>query len=313
MPNPSPAIGPDAVLPPPPLGRRHAVGGRRLMLHRSGSGGPAVVFLPGGGMVGLDYLNIHDRTAELTTSVLYDRAGTGWSDRAELPRSAGEVADELHGLLRSADIPAPYILVGHSLGGSYARMFAQRFPAQVAGLLLLDPSHEDFLARVPEEVRQHTEQMRQQLEQLRIEGLPDPTPEQLRQVLDQLAPISGGWPESVRRPLVDYHLDAWRTSLDEAWNLDSEIADELRSGPGLPDVPLIVLTALAEEEAEARMWPAETRQKCSDAKAALHAELARSVRNGEHRTLADAGHVWLHEQRADAVLRAIDDLLRTAR
>ncbi|MFF7250073.1 alpha/beta fold hydrolase [Embleya sp. NPDC008237] len=315
MPNSSPALRPDAALslPAPPLGRRHVVAGRRLMLHRSGSGGPAVVFLPGGGMVGLDYLNIHNRTAESTTSVLYDRAGTGWSDRVELPRSAGEVADELHDLLCSADIPAPYILVGHSLGGSYARMFAQRFPARVAGLLLLDPSHEDFLARVPEEVRQHAEQMRQQVEELRLGGLPEVTPEQLQQALDQLEPVSRRWPESVRRPLLDYHLDAWRTGIDEAWNLDSEVAGELRSGPGLPDVPLIVLTALAEEEAEARTWPAETRQKCSDAKAALHAELARSVPNGEHRTLDDAGHVWLHQERADAVLQAVDDLLHMAR
>ncbi|GCD93063.1 alpha/beta fold hydrolase [Embleya hyalina] len=313
MPNPSPAVHGDTALPPPPLGVRHAVGGRRLMLHRSGSGGPAVVFLPGSGMVGLDYVNIHNRTAELTTSVLYDRAGTGWSDPAELPRPAAEVADELHDLLRSADIPGPYLLVGHSLGGSYARVFAQRFPARVAGLLLLDPSHEDFLARVPEEVRRHAERTRREVEHMLREGVPDPTPEQLRQALDQLAPISDGWPESLRRPLLDYHLNAWRTGIDEAWNLDGEVADELRSGPGLPDVPLIVLTALAEEEAEVLMWSAETRQACSDVKAALHAQLARSVSKGEHRTLADAGHLWLHEERADAVLQAVDDLLHAAR
>ena len=61
----------------PPLGRYYDVGGRRLLLHRSGSGSPAVVFLPGAGTVGLDYLNVQERAAELTTSVLYDRAGTG--------------------------------------------------------------------------------------------------------------------------------------------------------------------------------------------------------------------------------------------
>ncbi|MFE2866304.1 alpha/beta fold hydrolase [Embleya sp. NPDC059259] len=306
------AIRPRAALSQPPLGRRYTAGGRRLMLHRSGSGGPAVVFLPGGGMVGLDYLNIHDRTAERTTCVLYDRAGTGWSDSAELPRSAAEVTDELHDLLHAAEVPAPYVLVGHSLGGAYARVFAQRFPAQVAGLLLLDPSHEDFLAHVPEEVREYGERMRRQMAQLRQEP-PDPTPEQLRHAVDQLAPISGRWPESVREPLIDHHIGAWRTSIDEAWNLDGEVADELRSGPGLPDVPLIVLTALAEEAGEAELWPAETLRRCSEVKAVLHAELAGSVRNGEHRILDDAGHVWLHEERADAVLQAIDDLLRAAR
>jgi len=71
-----------------PLGRHHQVAGKRLLLHRSGSGSPTVVFLPGAGAVGLDYLNVQERAAELTTSVLYDRAGTGWSEHAELPRTA---------------------------------------------------------------------------------------------------------------------------------------------------------------------------------------------------------------------------------
>nr|BFD80606.1 hypothetical protein StreXyl84_00070 [Streptomyces sp. Xyl84] len=128
----SPTPGPQAALAEPPLGHLYEVGGRRLMLHRTGTGGPAVVFLPGAGQVGLDYLNIHDRAAELTTSVIYDRAGTGWSQGAQLPRTAAEVTDELRDLLRAAGVPAPYLLVGHSLGGAYARHFAQRFPDETA-------------------------------------------------------------------------------------------------------------------------------------------------------------------------------------
>ncbi|MFI6739913.1 hypothetical protein ACIBI9_43920 [Nonomuraea sp. NPDC050451] len=60
-----------------PLGRRYQVGARQLFLHRSGTRGPAVVFLPGASALGLDYLNLHDRISAFTTSVLYDRAGTG--------------------------------------------------------------------------------------------------------------------------------------------------------------------------------------------------------------------------------------------
>ena len=123
----------------PPLGRFFTLGDRRLLLHRSGSGSPPVIFLAGGGAVGLDYLNVQVRTAELTTSVLYDRAGTGWSDSVDLPRTSAEVTDELRALLRVADIAGPYLLVGHSLGGLYARHYAQRFPDEIAGLVLLDP------------------------------------------------------------------------------------------------------------------------------------------------------------------------------
>src|SRR5580704_8387745 len=141
---PNPSKGEDAMAPQqeldrqhetpgtdaPPAGRWYEVGGRRLMLHRSGTGGPAVVILPGASAVGLDYLNIHDRGV------------TGWSDPVDLPRSAADVAAELHDLLRAAGVPGPYLLAAHSLGGAYARRFAQLFPGDVAGFLYLDAFYE---------------------------------------------------------------------------------------------------------------------------------------------------------------------------
>ena len=103
-------LGSDA----PPIGQRYDVGGRRLWLDRSGSGGPAVVFLAGASAVGLDYLNVHHQTAELTTSVLYDRGGTGWSDPADLPRSAARGRDRAAGTCCApAGVPGPYLLVPH--------------------------------------------------------------------------------------------------------------------------------------------------------------------------------------------------------
>nr|WP_245687603.1 alpha/beta hydrolase [Peterkaempfera griseoplana] len=287
------------------MGRPYDIGGRRLMLHRSGSGGPAVVFLPGAGQIGLDYLNAHDRTAELTTSVLYDRAGTGWSDPVELPRSAAEVTRELRELLRAADVPGPHLLVGHSLGGAYARLHAQRHPDEVAGLLLLDPFHEDLHALAPQEARDRIEQMH---------GMepPEPTPEQLAESRRRIAPFFARWPEHVREPLADYHLAAWRTGLREDRNLYDEVAEELRHAPSLPDVPLIVVTVRGHDETQAQLWPEETLRRINEAKTALHAGLAASVPRGEHRILDDAGHGWLHEERQDAVLQAIGDLLRRA-
>ena len=107
---------PKVIAATPPVGRFYDLQGRRLMLHRTGDGRPAVVFLPGAGMVGLDFLNIHERISHFTTSVVYDRAGTGWSEPINLPRSAAEVTDELRSLLKVAEVQAPYVLVGHSLG-----------------------------------------------------------------------------------------------------------------------------------------------------------------------------------------------------
>ncbi|MEV7405493.1 alpha/beta hydrolase [Streptomyces sp. NPDC091267] len=301
--HPLPSREPGTTLPEPPLGRLYDAGGRRLMLHRSGAGGPAVVFLPGAGQVGLDYLNVHAKVAELTTSVLYDRAGTGWSQRAELPRTAAEVAGELHDLLRAADVPGPYVLVGHSLGGAYARHFAQRFPGEVAALLLLDPFHEDLHGRVPQEARDR-------LAQSHGQEPPDLTDEQFEQARTQAAPLFAKWPEPVREPLIEHHLrTAWRAGLREDRNLYDEVAGELRTGGGLPEVPLIVLTALGHDDTQAHLWSDGVLRAINEAKSALHAQLASSLPGGEQRIIGDAGHGWLHEERQDAVLLAIGDLL----
>ncbi|WP_143860677.1 alpha/beta fold hydrolase, partial [Nocardia cerradoensis] len=101
----------------PPIGGFQEIDGRRIFVHRSGSGGPPVVFLPGASAVGLDYFGVQQQVSRFTTAVLYDRGGTGYSDSLTLPRTAAEVATELHGLLRAQNIAAPYVLAAHSLGG----------------------------------------------------------------------------------------------------------------------------------------------------------------------------------------------------
>src|SRR5271154_4988548 len=95
--------------PAPPIGRLIESDGRCFAMHRAGEGGPTVVFLPGAGLIGLDFLNVQEAAAEFATSVVYDRGGTGWSDPVRLPRSAAEVAEELHALLAAAGAPGPYI------------------------------------------------------------------------------------------------------------------------------------------------------------------------------------------------------------
>jgi pimeloyl-ACP methyl ester carboxylesterase len=291
------------TLDTPPRGRLYDVGGRRIMMHRSGAGDPAVVFLPGAGVVGLDYLNLHDRVAELTTSVLYDRAGTGWSEPVELPRSAAEVTDELRELLRVAGVRGPYVLAGHSLGGAYARHYARRFPGEVAGLLLLDPFHEDMADRAPQ-------QARDRLEQLKNPVLPDPTPEQLDAARPAVAELLAHWPDDVREPLIEHHLTAWRTGWQEGMNLYDEVSEEFRSAPPAPDVPAIVLSAMGTDATQAQIWPEDVLRAINAGKLALHTELAASFPRGEHRVIDDAGHGWLHEERQDAVLQALEDLLR---
>ncbi|MAT92857.1 MAG: hypothetical protein CME59_09665 [Halioglobus sp.] len=78
----------------------------------------------------------------------YDRLGLGWSSKSHGPVHSGTTIDELHKLLHIAGIDQKLIIVGHSLGGYYARKFAARYPEQIAGLVLLDATHEEAPARM---------------------------------------------------------------------------------------------------------------------------------------------------------------------
>ncbi|GAA2727537.1 alpha/beta hydrolase [Actinocorallia aurantiaca] len=298
-----PATEGDAGDPATPLGRRYDVKGRRLFLHRSGTGGPSVVFLPGAGLVGLDFWNIHERAAQFTTSVLYDRAGTGWSDPADLPRTPAQVTDELRGLLHTAEVPGPHLLVGHSLGAFYARRYAQRFPDQVAGLLLLDPGHEDIADYMPTEAVRMNEQAKPDPERL-----PDLTDEQLHAARGQYAQLYASWPDAIRRGLIDHHLTSWRTGLRESGNFETEVYDELRRGGDLPDVPLTVLTAGGDNPYWAQFLSEQAMREALDGLRAMHAALTASVPGGEQRVLSSASHQYAHIEQPDAVLHALRDL-----
>lgn len=292
----------------PPFGQYHEVEGRRLYLHRSGSGGPSVVFLAGGGTVGLDYWNVHERAAQLTTSVVYDRAGMGWSSRVGLPRSSAEVTDELRQLLRAADIPAPYLLVGHSLGGLYARHYATRFPDEVTALVLLDPAHEDYNAYMPRQLVDQWEAWDPD------QAMPDELPDEVIQLYRGLfAQELADWPQQLRDLLIDQHVSpGWlRVGFQEAKNVNELYAEMREAGP-LPDVPLIVLSSMAVDSFKAAVsqgTPESLMREEIDGKRKLYTAMAASVPRGEIRLVDGAGHATFHFRRPDAVLQAIEDLL----
>jgi pimeloyl-ACP methyl ester carboxylesterase len=115
-------------------------GGRRLNLLCTGQGSPTVLFLQaaGGGMV--EWHKVQAPVAARTRTCLYDRAGFGFSDPPVGPVTALSATDDLHALLGAARIGSPFVLVGHSLGGLFATTYADRFPGEVAGMVLVDPS-----------------------------------------------------------------------------------------------------------------------------------------------------------------------------
>lgn len=122
-----------------PPGKLVDVGSHRLHILVKGHGSPTVVCESGLMATVLTWRSVQRELAGLTRVVCYDRAGLGWSDAGPRERSAENVVNELRTLLSCAEIPPPYVLVGHSFGGLTMRLFAARYPEEVAGTVLVDP------------------------------------------------------------------------------------------------------------------------------------------------------------------------------
>lgn len=114
-------------------------GGRRLNMTCVGEGAPTIVFEQGGEGSLVNWRRVQGSISAMTRTCFYDRAGFGFSDPPDGPVTGVNVTDDLHTLLGIAGVEGPIILVGHSIGGFYATLYADRFPDQVAGLVLLDP------------------------------------------------------------------------------------------------------------------------------------------------------------------------------
>lgn len=127
----------DAKAYPPP-GQLVDVGGHRLHINCVGTGSPTVVIEAGLGDWSTGWDVVQQGASKATRVCTYDRAGWGWSEAGPLPRDAAQFAKELHTLLQNANIPGPYVMVGHSLGGLVVRVFAHEYASEVAGVVLID-------------------------------------------------------------------------------------------------------------------------------------------------------------------------------
>ena len=138
----------------PPPGHIVRVNEGRIHIHATGEGTPTVVFESGMGASCLSWTLVQPQVAQFTRAVSYDRAGHGWSDSAREPRTAQQIAQELHMLLGASGVPRPYVLVGHLFGGYVNRAFAHMYRNEVVGMVLVDSVHPaEWENPTPEQLR----------------------------------------------------------------------------------------------------------------------------------------------------------------
>jgi pimeloyl-ACP methyl ester carboxylesterase len=120
------------------------IGSHKMHLVCNGPAGarPVVILEAGGGAYSTTWMPVQKALATIVRSCAYDRGGSGWSEDGPAPRTMAQEVFELHSLLVAAKIPGPYVMVGHSIGGLLVRLYAEKYPADVAGVVLAAAAHE---------------------------------------------------------------------------------------------------------------------------------------------------------------------------
>jgi pimeloyl-ACP methyl ester carboxylesterase len=255
------------------------VGGRRLYLHCTGSGSPIVVLVSGLAEASTYWGGwIAPAVARNTTVCVYDRAGQGWSDPPPGPQDGVAVATDLHTLLDRAQIAGPYVLVGHSTGGAYARIFAARYPDQVAGMVMLDSQPNEAFTGLPAfpsfyRIIRRASALFPSLSRLGASRL-------VNQIVSDPLPV----PTRDEERAVTSTASLQRIQRDEFAELPMTLK-EAAALTTIGDRPLIVVTAA--KGAQAGWLP-------------LHDKMTGLSTNSEHRVLPDVDHAGLIHDRAGA-------------
>jgi pimeloyl-ACP methyl ester carboxylesterase len=131
-------------LPPPP-GKLVDVGGHRLHVNCTGTGSPTVILESGASSFAIDWALVQPAVARTNRVCSYDRAGYGWSEPAAYDMRGEDAIRSLHKALDVLGERPPFVLVGHSMGGRYVRLFQLAYRSEVKAMVLVDAEHEDGL------------------------------------------------------------------------------------------------------------------------------------------------------------------------
>lgn len=294
----------------PVAGRMVDIGGRAIQLDCRGTGSPTVVLESGLDVYGsLAWAAVHDSMAATTRTCAYSRAGILWSEAAPGDFSSARVASDLHAALTVAGERAPFVMVGHSIGGPYILAYTHAYPHDVAGLVFVDPSHPDQFSRF----RQITGRRMEPPTGVVTFGaamawtgivrlLPsEPVPQNWPAVLN-------GAPAAFLASSVEYDLPAETRAVDATLLA-------ARQDRNLGDRPLIVLSAgapMGERELRLSGITREQSRRMQDTMHELHADLARWSSSGRQEVVPNSTH-YIQLEQPSVVIRAVRDVVLQVR
>jgi len=270
----------------PPPGQMVDIGGRRIQLDCRGTGSPTVVFESGQGPDGsLAWSAVLPEVAAHTRACAYSRAGLMWSDPSGEPSTARQVAQDLHAALQRAGERGPYVMVGQSIGGPYVVTFTRYFGAEVAGLVLVDPSHPEQAARVVRYMTESRSLLSRIVLNLGWSGL-------VRLMAPVLLPQANHQSAHDVQAVRAFAPTSFRTELKEGDATEPTLA-EAGAFRELGDRPLVVLTAMApytERELHGMKITSAQGREVQALWKEMHDEIAGWSTRGTHRLLPDTGH-----------------------
>lgn len=286
-----------------PPGELVNIGTHRLHIYCLGEGSPTVILEAGARSWSIIWSLVQADIAAKTRICAYDRAGFGWSEPGPRPRTAAQIAGELHALLVTAEVEGPYILVGHSFGGPLVRVFAAQYPADVVGVVLIDSTHPDQATRLPVDYMTSLESETARfnfLGQLARLGI-------LRFGLKANVPTWTLPPDVIpayyafmARP------EFYETSVAEESVLETSLTQARESGD-LGDLPLIVIRANRFDD-ELASYPDVDAEAYVAMRILLQEELAALSTNGRLLVAEDSDHlIQLHQP--DLVVEAILEMI----
>ncbi|MCP4539165.1 MAG: alpha/beta hydrolase [Chloroflexi bacterium] len=289
----------------PPPGKLVKISGDiDVHLYCQGQGDVTVIFEAAQGDSSLDWIKVQSAVSKFTRVCAYDRPGLGWSSPVANVLTAQQIADNLHQALEQAVIAGPYVLVGHSIGGVYARAFAHQYPGDVVGLVFVDSAHENQRYRLPSDTMKETRMIKGLASIFRVlapVGIP-----RAFKLADRMQ--GENFPNDVRPSAMArmYQSHFFKALFNEvkAAELNTALTEP---PPDFGNTPLIVLSRSETNPG----LPEEQFEQLKKSWGKLQQDLVKLSTNSQHIVAEKSGH-YIHHDQPELVIDAIRQIVKAA-